>query len=48
MLMKQQADRDLESMLKLPPELSVSGMDIIWAEQDSDGLMASPGSIRMR
>jgi hypothetical protein len=39
MLTKQQADRDLESMLKLPPERRVSGMDIIWAEQDSDRLM---------
>ncbi len=33
-LTKQDADRDLESLLALPPERRVTGMDILWAERD--------------
>ncbi len=32
-------NRELASMLSLPPESRVGEMDIIWAEQDSDRLM---------
>jgi hypothetical protein len=38
-LTKKDAERDLESMLSLPPERRVAEMDIIWAEQDADRLM---------
>jgi hypothetical protein len=38
-LAKQDADRDLESLLALPPERRVTGMDILWAEQDSERLI---------
>ena len=41
-LTKQDQDgvnRELASMLSLPPERRVGEMDIIWAEQDSDRLM---------
>ena len=37
-LTRKDADRELESLLALPPERRVTGMDIIWAEQDSDRL----------
>ncbi|MDR3704185.1 MAG: hypothetical protein P4L56_31345 [Candidatus Sulfopaludibacter sp.] len=37
-LTRQDADRDLESLLALPPERRVTGMDILWAERDSDRL----------
>ena len=38
-LTKEGADRDLQSLLALPPERRVSAMDIIWAEQDSGRLI---------
>jgi len=38
-LTRRDADRDLESVLALPPERRVTGMDIIWAERDSDRLI---------
>ena len=37
-LTKKDADRDLESLLALPPERRVTGMDILWAERDSERL----------
>ena len=38
-LTRRDADRELESMLALPPERRVTAMDIIWAERDSDRLI---------
>ena len=38
-LTKKDADRDLESLLALPPERRVTGMDILWAERDSERLI---------
>jgi hypothetical protein len=37
-LTRKDTDRELESLLVLPPERRVTGMDIIWAEQESDRL----------
>jgi hypothetical protein len=37
-LTRKDADRELESVLALPSERRVTGMDIIWAEQESDRL----------
>lgn len=37
-LTRKDADRELQSVLALPPELRVTEMDIVWAEQDSDRL----------
>jgi hypothetical protein len=34
-LTKADADRDLESVLKLPPDRRAPGMDIIWAERET-------------
>jgi hypothetical protein len=38
-LTKKDVDRDLESLLKLPPERRAAGMDIIWAEKDAERLI---------
>ncbi|MCU1329248.1 MAG: hypothetical protein JWN34_4618 [Bryobacterales bacterium] len=38
-LTKADADRDLESVLKLPPDRRAAGMDIIWAERDAERLI---------
>jgi hypothetical protein len=38
-LTRQNADRELASVLSLAPERRVTEMDILWAEQDSDRLM---------
>jgi len=38
-LTKKEADRDLESLLALPPDRRVAGMDIIWAERDSERMI---------
>jgi hypothetical protein len=37
-LTRKDAERELESMLALPPERRVTEMDIFWAERDSDRL----------
>jgi hypothetical protein len=38
-LTRQDADRELASMLAIPPAQRVAAMDIIWAEQNSDRLI---------
>ena len=38
-LTRRDADRELESVLALPPERRVAGMDIIWAERNSERLI---------
>jgi hypothetical protein len=38
-LTRRDADRELTSVLSLPPERRVTEMDIIWAEQESDRLI---------
>jgi hypothetical protein len=37
-LTRKDADRELQSVLALPPERRVTEMDIVWAEQDADRL----------
>jgi hypothetical protein len=36
---REDSDREMTSMLNLPPERRAGHMDIIWAEQDADALM---------
>ena len=38
-LTRKEADRELQSVLGLPPERRVTEMDIIWTERDTDRLM---------
>ncbi len=38
-LTKKEADRDLQSLLSLPPERRAAAMEIIWAEQDAERLI---------
>jgi hypothetical protein len=38
-LTKKDVDRDLENLLKLPPERRAAGMDIVWAERDAERLI---------
>jgi hypothetical protein len=38
-LTKKDVDRDLESLLALPPDRRVTGIDILWAERDAERLI---------
>lgn len=38
-LTRRDADREMKSVLSLPPERRITGMDIIWAERDSEQLI---------